>query len=69
MIHKVKLFKDSFVEESYKKAMKELGKFYNIKWTGKYPRIFIVDDRKTIDSLWGRKTESWIRELFWHYKT
>ena len=40
-------------------AHKELNEFYGINWVKNLPRLIIVDDRITINSLFGRKTEGW----------
>jgi len=60
MIYKLKQNKNSFVEEVYKKSMKELGDFYGINWIKNKPKIFLVDDRKTINSIKQEKTATWV---------
>ena len=60
MLYHIQQIKDMFIERVYKKALKDLGDFYGIKWSIDQPRIIIVDDRKTIDLIRGRKTERWL---------
>ena len=40
--------------------MRDLERFYKMKWRKNTPRIMVVNDRKTIDALKGEKTESWL---------
>lgn len=63
MLYHLRQVKDTFIERVYKKALKDLGDFYGIKWSTNQPGIIIVDDRKTIDLLQGRETERW--EVGW----
>jgi hypothetical protein len=52
--------------QNYKdKAIEELNKFYGKKWIYNTPKIFVVDDRKTIDLLREEKTESWVVGWAW----
>ena len=60
MIYKLKEQKDKFIEKIYKESMKDLGQFYEIKWTQGRPNVTIVDSRKEIDKLKDMKTEPWI---------
>ncbi len=60
MIFNLKENKSKFIEKSYKDSMKELNDFYEINWINNTPNIYIIKSRKNIDSLRGKKTESWI---------
>jgi hypothetical protein len=60
MIFQIKQKKNKFLEEVYNKSMQELNDFYGINWIENRPKIVIVNDRKTIDSLHSRKTEDWL---------
>lgn len=60
VIFNVSSRKDAFLEDSYKKAMKELDDFFRLNWTRNRPRLFIVKDRETIDKLRRAKTENWL---------
>ncbi len=68
MAYKIKQFKDKLVDGAHKKAMRDLSKFYEINWKYNKPKIIIVDDRKTIDSWRGEKTERWVK-AWAEYKT
>lgn len=48
------------VANFYDQAIKELSKFYGIRWSGSIPKIYLVPDRKTFDNLKGYKTENWV---------
>ncbi len=60
MINKLTLIEDDFLEKICKESINDLNVFYEINWTEYLPRIIVVDSRKTIDSLKGKKTESWL---------
>ena len=52
--------------EKYKDdAIREICEFFNIEWIYTLPKIFIVDDRKTIDMLRDKKTGSEL--VGWHW--
>ena len=61
MIFELKEKKNKFIEETYESSVKELGEFYGINWVENKPKIIIINDRKTIDKLRGRKTEDWVK--------
>jgi len=56
MIYKLQKQKDKFIEKILKDSMKDLNKFYEIKWTYGRPSIIITQSRKEIDE----KTEHWL---------
>ena len=60
MIYKIIQQKDDFLEKIYVESMDDLNAFYEINWTHHFPKIIVVDDRKTIDLLSGHETEDWI---------
>lgn len=60
MIYKIKEKKDILIEKTYKKAMKDLGKFYDIDWSYGRPNVIVLENRKQIDQLRDAKTESWL---------
>jgi len=60
MIFELKQKKNKFLEETYKKSMKELNDFYDIDWAKQTPKVMIINNRETIDRLLGRKTEDWL---------
>lgn len=52
--------------QKYKdKALKDLNKFFGQKWIYKTPKIYVVDDRKTIDLLKEQETEAWVVGWSW----
>ncbi len=59
MIFELKTKKDKFIEDCYKKAMKELGEFYGINWVRNTPNILVWKDRKVINQFKKEKTENW----------
>jgi len=59
MIHKIISIDDEFLEKIYTESMKELNDFYEIDWVHHTPKLFILDNRKTIDFLKDRKSEDW----------
>jgi hypothetical protein len=61
MIFKIQSIKDEFLEYIYNESIKDLNDFYEINWTNNLPKIFVVDDRNTIDLLKNKKTERWVR--------
>jgi hypothetical protein len=46
-------------------AIRDLNKFFGQDWIYNTPKIFIVDDRKTIDLLREQKTEDWVVGWSW----
>ncbi len=47
------------------KAIKDLNNFFGQKWVYNTPKIFIVNDRKTINLLREEKTENWVVGWSW----
>ena len=60
MIYKLKFIRNRKFESMCNLAWKELSKFYGTKREEKKPRLFIVEDRRTIDALCEKKTEHWV---------
>jgi hypothetical protein len=48
------------IEEWYEESMKELGEFYGINWKEGRPIILLLNSRKDVDLIKGRKTEDWV---------
>jgi len=61
MPYKITQFKDKLIDDAYDESIKKLNKFYEVNWEHNKPHVFIVDDRKTIDSLARQKTEDWVK--------
>jgi len=52
---------DNPVLQEYKdKAIKELNEFFNQKWVFNTPKLFVVDDRNSINLLKEQETEDWV---------
>jgi hypothetical protein len=64
-IFKVAPIDDPLLQEYKDNAVKELNDFFNKKWIYNTPKIFVVDDRKTIDLLHEKKTENWVVGWSW----
>ena len=57
---------DNVTLQEYKdKAITDLNVWFNKKWVYNTPKIFIVDDRKTIDLLREQETEDWVVGWSW----
>lgn len=48
------------MEQVLGESIIDLDKFYEINWKHHLPRIFVIDDRKTINLLKGESTADWI---------
>ena len=59
-IFKVTVAEEPKLQEYKDKAIKELNEFFNERWVYNTPKVFIVDDRKTINLLREAKTEDWL---------
>lgn len=60
MALEIKTVKDYFLDEILESSMVELNKFFEFRWIKDKPSIVKISDRKTIDALFGRKTEPWM---------
>ncbi|MFH1648903.1 MAG: hypothetical protein ABIA11_04245 [Patescibacteria group bacterium] len=64
-IFKVIPIEDKKLQRFKNKAIKELNEFFERKWLYNTPKIFIVDDRKTINLLREEKTKDWTVGWSW----
>jgi len=48
------------IEKFYQEAIDSLGEFYGINWNVGMPLILLLNSRKDIDRIKGRKTEDWV---------
>jgi len=64
-VFKVTIAEDEVLQEYRDTAIQELNEFFEKKWVFNTPKIFIVDDRKTIDLLKEEKTEDWVVGWSW----
>lgn len=60
MTYKINKIIHPKLDEIYAKSMEELDSFFKINWKYNRPNLILVPDRKTINSLKGQKTESWV---------
>jgi hypothetical protein len=60
MIFKINKFDEPVLERLYLKAFEELKAFFEFRWEKNTPKIIVVDDRETIDALYGKPTENWV---------
>lgn len=56
----VNYVQDSFIDKIYEEAIKQLNDFFGFKWTEKKPKIYVVQDRKTLNMLLQKKTKNWV---------
>lgn len=59
MIFELNPREDKFIEDCYKKAMKELNGFFGIDWVKNTPALIVVANRKSFDMILKMKTEEW----------
>lgn len=60
MIFTLQSKQDKQLEQFYIEVMEELGQFFGFNWTKNKPKVFLVPDRKTIDTLREEKTPDWL---------
>lgn len=60
MIFTLQSKQDKQLEQFYNEVMEELGQFFGFSWTKNKPKVFLVPDRKTIDTLREEKTPDWL---------
>ena len=59
-IFKIAQTENPKLEETYKSSMEVLKDFFGLNWTRNTPKIYLVDSRKTIDSLKDQQTPEWL---------
>jgi len=60
MIFKIQTFEDPVLEKLYNQALEELKDFFQFRWEKNTPRLIVVDDRDTINAVYGKPTENWM---------
>jgi len=60
MVYKVIEKQDKDIKDFYEKTIKELIEFFGINWVKNRPKVFLVPDRKTINSLMETETPGWV---------
>ncbi len=59
-VFKITPYDNKKLQEYKDSAMRELNEWFGTKWLYNTPKIFVVDNRETINILWGKQTENWI---------
>lgn len=49
------------LDEFFEKSFNELKEYFNFKWNRNIPLLILIETRKEMDLLEGRKTEDWCR--------
>lgn len=60
MIFKVSSINNDLIQSAYDEGMRVLNEFWGINWEDDIPDIYVLQSRKDIDALKGRKTEDWV---------
>ena len=60
MVFEIREVDNSKLDKVYEKSMEELDSFFGLDWQYNRPKLILVPNRKTIDSLKGEETEEWI---------
>ncbi len=60
MALEIRSVRDNFLDDVLEISMNELSDFFNFKWNLNKPLVIKIPDRKTIDSILGKKTEPWM---------
>ncbi|HOS88836.1 MAG TPA: basic secretory protein-like protein [bacterium] len=60
MIFKIQKFEDPILEKLYSQALEELENFFQFKWEKNTPKLIVIDDRDTINAVYGKPTENWM---------
>lgn len=64
-VFKVTITEDAVLQGYRDTAIQELNEFFGTHWVHYTPKLFIVDDRKTIDLIREEKTEAWVVAWSW----
>jgi len=59
-VFKITPLEDRKLQKYKNTAIRDLNKFFNRKWIYNTPKIFVVDNRKSIDLLREEKTKDWV---------
>lgn len=60
MILEVSTRENKELEDFFEESIADIGKFFKLNWVQNKPKLFVLNDRKTINELKGQKTEDWI---------
>lgn len=64
-VFKITPFENTALQKYKDKAIEELNEWFNKKWVYNTPKIFVVDDRETINMLKEHETEDWVVGWSW----
>ena len=59
-VFKLTPLEDTTLQKYHDTAIKDLNEFFGRKWLNNTPKIFVLDDRKTINLFQEKETESWV---------
>jgi hypothetical protein len=59
-IFRIKVNKQEELDSIYAQALEKLNNFFDIKWEQNKPKVYIVSDRETAESLRDKQTPNWV---------
>ena len=59
MIFETTISKKDWLKKEYIKHMKELNDFWELEWKHNQPRVFLMENKKTIDLFRRKETKKW----------
>ncbi|OGC59451.1 hypothetical protein A2380_00650 [candidate division WWE3 bacterium RIFOXYB1_FULL_43_24] len=59
-IFRIKINEQKELESVYAQSLDKLNNFFDIRWEQNKPKVYIVSDRETAESLRGKQTPDWI---------
>ncbi|EKE00428.1 MAG: hypothetical protein ACD_22C00025G0006 [uncultured bacterium] len=59
-VFKLTPLEDTTLQKYHDTAIKDLNEFFGRKWLNNTPKIFVLDNRETINLFQERETESWL---------
>lgn len=64
MIFELKEVNDPKLQKMFEAEKKAVERFFGFSWTELPPNLILLPNRDSIDSLYGEKTEPWVRGFF-----
>src|SRR3989304_4597058 len=59
-IFSISTLKNKGLESTYNKNMEELNQFFQMNWVVSVPKIYVIDNRETINFLKDYETPKWL---------
>jgi len=59
-IFSISTLKNKGLESTYNKTMEELNQFFQMNWVVSVPKIYVIDNRETINFLKDHETPKWL---------